>query len=144
MITDPLGGNVDFKVRKGLKELIGVIKVDVDYGELYSGLQVYILSLKVGNHLFSDPFKGSLYSLNGSPLPIVLFCSFDDALSYELHRVSEEFREVFEKADVIIAKGQGNFETLSEVKDDRVFYLLKAKCRPIARELNVPQGIWCV
>jgi len=41
---------------------------------------------------------------------------------------------------VIIAKGQGNFETLSERKDSRVFYLLKAKCRPIARELGVPQG----
>ena len=57
-----------------------------------------------------------------------------------LDRVSAEFKEVFGKANVIIAKGQGNFETLSEVKDDRVFYLLKAKCRPIARELGVPQG----
>jgi len=57
-----------------------------------------------------------------------------------LDRVSDGFREVFEKADVIIAKGQGNFETLSEVNDGRVFYLLKAKCRPIARELGVPQG----
>ena len=57
-----------------------------------------------------------------------------------LDRVSNEFREVFERADVIIAKGQGNFETLSEVSDNRVFYLLKAKCRPIARELRVPQG----
>ena len=57
-----------------------------------------------------------------------------------LDRVSEEFREVFGRADLIIAKGQGNFETLSEVGDNRVFYLLKAKCRPIARELGVPQG----
>lgn len=55
-------------------------------------------------------------------------------------RVSDEFRAIFEKADVIIAKGQGNFETLSEINDRRVFYLLKAKCRPIARELGVPQG----
>ncbi|NJF26053.1 damage-control phosphatase [Thermococcus sp. Bubb.Bath] len=54
--------------------------------------------------------------------------------------VSDEFKAVFEGADVIIAKGQGNFETLSEIKDGRVFYLLKAKCRPISRELNVPQG----
>ncbi|WP_297090762.1 ARMT1-like domain-containing protein [Thermococcus sp.] len=30
-----------------------------------------------------------------------------------LDRVSEEFKEVFERVDVIIAKGQGNFETLS-------------------------------
>lgn len=57
-----------------------------------------------------------------------------------LDRVSEEFKEIFERAQVIIAKGQGNFETLSEVNDRRVFYLLKAKCKPIARELRVPQG----
>ncbi|WP_048148260.1 damage-control phosphatase [Palaeococcus ferrophilus] len=57
-----------------------------------------------------------------------------------LDRVSEEFKSIFESADVIIAKGQGNFETLSEINDTRVFYLLKAKCRPIARELGVPQG----
>ena len=57
-----------------------------------------------------------------------------------LDRVSEDFMAIFERADVIIAKGQGNFETLSEIKDGRVFYLLKAKCRPIARELNVPLG----
>ncbi|NPA48110.1 MAG: DUF89 domain-containing protein [Thermococci archaeon] len=57
-----------------------------------------------------------------------------------LGEVSEEFMEVFESADVVIAKGQGNFETLSEVSDPRIFYLLRAKCRPIARELGVPQG----
>ncbi len=54
--------------------------------------------------------------------------------------LSSEFLEVFRKADIIIAKGQGNFETLSEFKDGRVFYLLKAKCPPIARELGVPRG----
>lgn len=59
--------------------------------------------------------------------------------------VSNEFTAVFEGADVIIAKGQGNFETLSEIRDPRVFYLLKAKCRPIARELGVPQrALLCV
>lgn len=57
-----------------------------------------------------------------------------------LEGVSEEFRAVFEDVGMIIAKGQGNFETLSEINDGRVFYLLKAKCRPIARELGVPQG----
>ncbi|ASJ16416.1 hypothetical protein A3L04_04660 [Thermococcus chitonophagus] len=57
-----------------------------------------------------------------------------------LDEISEEFREIFEKADVIIAKGQGNFETLSEIKDERVFFLLKAKCPAVARGLGVPQG----
>ncbi|GAB6102700.1 damage-control phosphatase [Thermococcus atlanticus] len=54
--------------------------------------------------------------------------------------LSSEFMEAFKEADLIIAKGQGNFETLSEFKDGRVFYLLKAKCPPLARELGVPRG----
>lgn len=57
-----------------------------------------------------------------------------------IDRVGDKFLEIFNTADVIIAKGQGNFETLGEIKDSRVFFLLKAKCKPVARELNVPLG----
>ncbi|NJE84931.1 DUF89 domain-containing protein [Thermococcus sp. CX2] len=57
-----------------------------------------------------------------------------------LEYASENFIELFKRADVIIAKGQANFETLSELRDSRIFFLLKAKCSPIARELNVPKG----
>ncbi|GAB6135995.1 damage-control phosphatase [Thermococcus prieurii] len=57
-----------------------------------------------------------------------------------LDYVSEEFLEVFRSADVVIAKGQANFETLSELNDSRVFFLLKAKCSAIAREIGVPMG----
>ncbi|WP_338064612.1 ARMT1-like domain-containing protein [Thermococcus indicus] len=62
-----------------------------------------------------------------------------------LEYASEEFRGVFNAADVIIAKGQANFETLSDLRDRRVFFLLKAKCPPIARELGVEGGsLLCV
>ncbi|CAB49508.1 damage-control phosphatase [Pyrococcus abyssi] len=57
-----------------------------------------------------------------------------------INDVSDEFRRIFEESDIIIAKGQGNFETLSELKDERVFFLLKAKCPAVARELKVPRG----
>lgn len=52
---------------------------------------------------------------------------------------SESFRKLFYEADVVIAKGQGNFEALSEA-DRRVFLLLKAKCASIASHLGVPAG----
>lgn len=57
-----------------------------------------------------------------------------------LGSASEEFRRAFERANVIIAKGQANFETLSDLNDPRIFFLLKAKCAPISRELGVPRG----
>ncbi len=57
-----------------------------------------------------------------------------------LEYASPEFLRLFERADVIIAKGQANFETLSDLGDGRIFFLLRAKCPPISRELGVPRG----
>ena len=53
---------------------------------------------------------------------------------------SESFREVFFGADCIIAKGQGNFETLQGVADERLFFLLRIKCGHIAKIAGVDVG----
>ena len=44
-----------------------------------------------------------------------------------LSECSEVFRRCFEKADLVIAKGQGNFETLSETEKP-IWFLFKVKC----------------
>ncbi|MBN1803717.1 MAG: DUF89 family protein [Sedimentisphaerales bacterium] len=62
-----------------------------------------------------------------------------DAPGTILRFCSEEFRGYFEEADLIIAKGQGNYESLSEV-DKNIFFLLKAKCSVIANHLNCEVG----
>lgn len=60
-----------------------------------------------------------------------------------LHLVSKKFLEEFKKADLIIAKGMGNYETLGDLKDERLFLLLVAKCIPIARKIGVKIGDFC-
>ena len=41
-------------------------------------------------------------------------------------------------ADLVLAKGMGYWETLSELPaEGKVFHLLKAKCRPVAASLGV-------
>ncbi len=52
---------------------------------------------------------------------------------------SEAFRRHFERADLIIAKGQGNYETLAG-SPHPIFFLLRIKCSVIARDLNLPVG----
>jgi uncharacterized protein with ATP-grasp and redox domains len=42
------------------------------------------------------------------------------------------FQKLFASADVILSKGQGNFETLLPVADKRLFFLLRIKCEYIA------------
>lgn len=53
---------------------------------------------------------------------------------------SEEFIKAWKNADLIISKGQGNFEGLEEIEDERLFFLLVAKCRIISEMLNVTIG----
>lgn len=56
-----------------------------------------------------------------------------------LEECSDAFRKRFNEVDLVIAKGQGNYETLSEV-DKGIYFLLKAKCPVIARQLGCEIG----
>lgn len=63
----------------------------------------------------------------------------DNAPGTVLRQCSKTFREVFERSDMIIAKGQGNYETLSE-HPRPIWFLLKVKCPVISEHLNRPIG----
>lgn len=52
---------------------------------------------------------------------------------------SEDFRDRFSRADLVIAKGQGNYETLSS-EEQRIFFLFRAKCPVVAAHVGVPVG----
>jgi len=62
-----------------------------------------------------------------------------DAPGTLVEECSGEFRDEFHRADLIIAKGQGNYETLSET-DKRVFFLLTVKCPMIGADIGAPVG----
>jgi hypothetical protein len=62
-----------------------------------------------------------------------------DAPGTILETCSQAFRNRFERADLIIAKGQGNFESMDDTRKD-VFFLLKPKCAVLARHLNCQLG----
>lgn len=75
----------------------------------------------------------------GLPEIVEVIDNGSDAPGTILADCSAAFRRRFEDADLIIAKGQGNYETLSHVPND-VFYLLMVKCPVVARELNCAVG----
>ena len=60
-----------------------------------------------------------------------------DCIGLDFEVCSEEFLKEFESAGIIISKGQGNVESLDGVKDKKMYFLLKAKCEIMARELGV-------
>lgn len=59
-----------------------------------------------------------------------------DAPSTLLEFCSDEFIQAYSNADLIISKGQGNFEGLMNEKHQNTFFLLMAKCQPMAEMLG--------
>ena len=62
----------------------------------------------------------------------------DSSLGTVLSRTSKEFLQIYEKADVVIAKGQANYECLSTEKKN-IYFLLMTKCQAIAKDIGAPE-----
>jgi uncharacterized protein with ATP-grasp and redox domains len=67
----------------------------------------------------------------------------NDAPGTLLEDCSESFRRIFDEAELVIAKGQANYETLSQAARP-VFFLTQVKCPVIGRDLGEPVGRWVV
>ncbi|GAB6109417.1 damage-control phosphatase ARMT1 family protein [Fusibacter bizertensis] len=98
------------------------------------------------------PKEKVIYVVKGAP--IVNDATMDDVYFSGIHNLvqvmdnghsaqgtilsacSEAFLAAFEKCDLIISKGQANFETLSHISNKKIFYLLRAKCKSVAAEIG--------
>lgn len=56
-----------------------------------------------------------------------------------LHLASEAFLSLYHQADVVLCKGQGNYESLSDDTHPGRYFLLVPKCRCVAEDLGVNQ-----
>jgi uncharacterized protein with ATP-grasp and redox domains len=56
-----------------------------------------------------------------------------------IDQCSKEFVERYEQADFVIAKGQGNYETLNEEKKN-ILFMLKVKCPVVSADLDCSVG----
>ena len=94
------------------------------------------------------------YAVRG--IPVINDVTFNDAVNSGIDKVASiissevdspgaivknagrEFQKLFNEADLVISKGQGNYEGLSQEKRD-IFFLLKAKCHVIANDAGVAE-----
>lgn len=53
---------------------------------------------------------------------------------------SSDFIINYRTADFIISKGQGNYESLCEIDNKKIYFLLMAKCDLVAKQLGVKKG----
>jgi len=63
----------------------------------------------------------------------------NDAPGTILSDCSDDFKRVFEGADLIISKGQGNFESLND-EVAPIYFLFMTKCPVVSKAIGAPQG----
>ncbi|WP_041139493.1 damage-control phosphatase ARMT1 family protein [Beduini massiliensis] len=69
----------------------------------------------------------------------------DGALGTVLKRTSPEFQKIFDQADLVLCKGQGNYEGLLGNPKENLFFMFMAKCELVAQPLGVQRlGIVCL
>ena len=66
-----------------------------------------------------------------------------DAPGTLLSECSQKFKTAFENADLIIAKGQGNYETL-HASERPIFFMLKVKCAAVACHIGQEIGSYVI
>jgi uncharacterized protein with ATP-grasp and redox domains len=67
----------------------------------------------------------------------------DDTIGLVMDKVSEEFKKALKETDIIISKGQGNFESLIGFEKNigkHICYVLRVKCEVVAKSLGIPSS----
>lgn len=134
--------------------------------ELKSAKSVVILGDNVGEHIFDFMFVETLkelfpdvnytYMVRGNPIindvtmKEALECGFDklcdlvdsgvNTPGFAYNRATDDAKKLFNKADLIISKGMGNYECLSPSHRDKICFLLKVKCGVVAKSLDKEIG----
>ena len=70
-------------------------------------------------------------------LPVPVVNPGTEMVGLDLREAAPEFQALFWQSDLILAKGMGHFETLSEESHPGLCFILCAKCYPVSRALQV-------
>lgn len=87
-----------------------------------------------GTAVVNDSVEEDAYAVGMNDYATII-SNGDFSLGTVLSRTSKEFQEVYRKADIVVAKGQANYECLSEEKKN-LYFLLMTKCKVIAEDIG--------
>lgn len=92
-----------------------------------------------GGPMINDATREDAEAVGLAALPGVELFDVDIGIpDTGVDRMSPEFIEFADTADIVVCKGQGNYEALSN--NPGFFFLLMAKCEVLARHLDVAPG----
>jgi len=159
-----LGVQKTFDIVEDVKSILKQDFAIFDYSafkiQLKKAENILYIGDNVGESIFDKIFIKELkkpvkYAVRS--IPIINDVTMEDAIASGLDEITElidsgcespgiilnqstpEFLEIFNTSDLVISKGQGNFEGLSDC-NRQVFFLLKTKCPIISNHLGVEDG----
>jgi len=159
-----LGANPDYDLEKEMKSVLnGSLAVD-HFQSFRQSLEKAETVLFLGDNAGETVFdrilietmgKETLYTVRETPIindatveeaqksgigeVARIISSGCDTPGTLLKRCSQEFLDIFSSAQLIISKGQGNFESLSDEKAP-IFFLFKVKCPVVSRHVGADEG----
>ena len=90
-----------------------------------------------GKPVVNDSIESDAYEVGIDEYASII-SNGDNSLGTILSRTSAQFNLIYQNCDFVIAKGQANFESLSE-ENKKIYFLLMVKCGVIAKYINVPE-----
>ncbi len=159
-----LGVKKTFDIVKNVESILKQDFAIFDYSAFKTQLEKTEDILYIGDNVGESVFDKILIKELKKPvkfavrsIPIINDVTMEDAIDSGLDKVADlidsgckspgiilnqstnNFREIFNTSGLVISKGQGNFEGLSDC-NRQVFFLLKTKCPVISNHLGVQDG----
>lgn len=158
------GANWGFDLKHDIDQVFGQNFVICDYGQFKDCLDNTSEILYIGDNagecvfdkiLIEEMKKPVIYAVRN--VPVINDATYEDAVQAGIDNVatilssgtdapgtilktcSAEFKKIFNNSRLIISKGQGNYEALSN-EERPIFFLLKVKCHVIANDIGVNEG----
>lgn len=145
VVRSPLGIDHSAQLRQDLKSACTVLYIGDNCGEIVFD-KLFLKTIAHPNVFFAVREKPVLNDATPDDAKRVGLDQFahiittgDDAPGVVWSSTSDEFKHIFERADVVISKGQGNLEGLIDVPRD-IYFLLVVKCDVIAERIGVRKG----
>jgi uncharacterized protein with ATP-grasp and redox domains len=147
ILCEKLQGDLD-EVEKRLHCFNNVFYLTDNSGEVVFDLFVIERLMEMGLHVVigskSEPILNDVTAEEMRGITDVEVISTGPVVGTALEFLSPEAAELlFHENWLVISKGMGNFETISEFDErlqGRLIYVLRAKCEPVAMRMGVPKG----
>ena len=117
----------------------GEIAFDLVLLEILRGMGKDVIAVVKGAPVINDATLDDAASVGLAESARVID-NGNDGIGTLLELCSDQFQEAYRSADMIISKGQANYETLLDVTDKPIFFLFMVKCPVVASFLGRKEG----